>query len=119
MNTAITRIGFLLIPAALALALAPAAAMADELQNGASSINSSHTEQTQEPLAGEASIGNDSTPKNESSEKAAETTTPGSPSNTSSSEPAVAPRILKTATTTAQTGFSSIQASTNPCLTKR
>ena len=55
MNTAITRIGFLLIPAALALALAPAAAMADELQNGASSINSSHTEQTQEPLAGEAS----------------------------------------------------------------
>ena len=90
MNTAITRIGFLLIPAALALALAPAAAMADELQNGASSINSSHTEQTQEPLAGEASIGNDSTPKNESSEKAAETTTPGSPSNTSSSEPAEA-----------------------------
>lgn len=34
MNTAITRIGFLLIPAALALALAPAAAMADELQMG-------------------------------------------------------------------------------------
>lgn len=63
MNTAITRIGFLLIPAALALALAPATAMADELQNGASSINSSHTEQTQEPLAGEASIGNDSTQK--------------------------------------------------------
>lgn len=38
MNTAITRIGFLLIPAALALALAPAAAMADELQNGAAQL---------------------------------------------------------------------------------
>ena len=90
MNTAITRIGFLLIPAALALALAPAAAMADELQNEASSTNSSHTEQTQEPLAGEAPTGNDSTPKNESPEKAAETTTPGPPSNTGSSEPAEA-----------------------------
>ena len=54
MNTAITRIGFLLIPAALALALAPAAAMADELQSGSSSTNSSYAEQTQEPLAGEA-----------------------------------------------------------------
>lgn len=90
MNTAITRIGFLLIPAALALALAlalaPAAAMADELQNEASSTNSSHTEQTQEPLAGEAPTGNDSTPKNESPE----TTTPGPPSNTGSSEPAEA-----------------------------
>lgn len=90
MNTAITRIGFLLIPAALALALAPAAAMADELQNGASSTNSSYVEHTQEPLAGEAPAGNEPAPKNESPEKAAETTTPGSPSNTSSSEPAVA-----------------------------
>ena len=90
MNTAITRIGFLLIPAALALALAPAAAMADELQNGASSTNSSYVEHTQEPLAGEAPAGNEPTPKNESPEKAAETITPGSPSNTSSSEPAEA-----------------------------
>lgn len=93
MNTAITRIGFLLIAAALALALAPAAAMADELQNEASSTNSSHTEQTQEPLAGEAPTGNDSTPKNESPEKAAETTTPGPPSNTGSSEPAEAAKM--------------------------
>lgn len=90
MNTAITRIGFLLIPAALALALAPAAAMADELQNGTSSTNSSYVEHTQEPLTGEAPAGNEPTPKNESPEKAAETTTPGSPSNTSSSEPAEA-----------------------------
>ena len=82
MNTAITRIGFLLIPAALALALAPAAALADELQNGTSSTNSSYAEQTQETLAGETPA------KNESPEKAAETTTPDSLSNTSSSEPA-------------------------------
>ena len=66
MNTAITRIGFLLIPAALALALAPAAAMADELQNGASSTNSSYVEHTQEPLAGEAPAGNEPTPKRQS-----------------------------------------------------
>ena len=90
MNTTITRIGFLLIPAALALALTPAAAMADELQNGASSTNSGYAEQTQERLAGKASTGNEPTPKNESPEKAAETTTPGSPSNASSSEPAEA-----------------------------
>lgn len=90
MNTAITRIGFLLIPTALALALAPAAAMADELQNGTSSTDSSYAEQTQEPLAGEAATGNEPTSKNESPEKAAETTTPGSPSNTSSSKPAEA-----------------------------
>lgn len=90
MNTTITRIGFLLIPAALALALTPAAAMADELQNGASSTNSGYAEQTQERLAGKAPTGNEPTPKNESPEKAAETTTPGSPSNASSSEPAEA-----------------------------
>lgn len=90
MNTTITRIGFLLIPAALALALTPAAAMADELQNGASSTNSGYAEQTQERLAGKALTGNEPTPKNESPEKAAETTTPGSPSNASSSEPAEA-----------------------------
>ena len=90
MNTAISRIGFLLIPAALALALTPAAAMANELQNGVSSTNSGYAEQTQERLAGKASTGNEPTPKNESPEKAAETTTPGSPSNASSSEPAEA-----------------------------
>lgn len=90
MNTAISRIGFLLIPAALALALTPAAAMANELQNGVSSTNSGYAEQMQEPPAGEAPTGNEPAPKSESPEKAAETTTPGSPSNTSSSEPAEA-----------------------------
>ena len=44
----------------------------------------------QEPPAGEAPTGNEPAPKSESPEKAAETTTPGSPSNTSSSEPAEA-----------------------------
>ena len=90
MNTAISRIGFLLIPAALALALTPAAAMANELQNGVSSTNSGYAEQMQEPPAGEAPTGNEPAPKSESPEKAAETTTPGSSSNTSSSEPAEA-----------------------------